>query len=315
MLRIRRSLALAACLIPVGFGPALAQIAFPSVERDAPQWNAKVGGAARYQMATAIDTGGNFETLQYTIAAWAEGPLTESIQLGFDASYSHTAFEFGAGSGAACADPAACFSPSAWQDVHRLDLSPQASLLLTPAIRLRFMVPIRWNAANQAEAGAITAGAVAVLQWKLSSTLTAGLGIGIRSALGEDSNVYPAISLDWKIGSELRLQTRGGPYQGGEVALVWSPSETFQGVLTAGYQRQRFRLATGGANPNGIGQETSVPLLAALELRFSPRLRIVAQGGMAVAGELSIEDALGNRLVKSGFDSAGLVRGYATVSF
>ena len=310
-----RSLALALCLVPVGLAPAFAQIALPSVERDAPEWDGDIGGAVRYQKGTSIDAGGNFETLQYEVAAWSEGPLTQSIQIGFDAAYTHTGFDFGATSGAGCTDSAACFSTGPWQDVHRLDLAPHASLLLTPAIRIRFSVPIRWNAANRAEGEAITAGAVAQLQWDLSSTFSAGLGIGIRSALGEESNVYPAVSLDWKMGEELRLQTRGGPYQGGEVALVWSPSDTFHGVLSAGYERQRFRLATGGANPNGIAEITSIPLLAALELRFSSRLRIVAEGGLAVSGEMRIEDAQGNPLAKSGFESAGLLRGYATLTF
>jgi hypothetical protein len=140
--------------------------------------------------------------------------------------------------------------------------------------------------------------------------------VGVVSQIGEeDTRVYPAISLDWKMASNLRLRTRGGPYQGGAVALIWSPSDFFQGILSAGYERQRFRLANSGPNPDGIGETTSVPLLVGLELGFTSRLKIVAEGGMAVSGELRIEDGQGGLLRSSAYDSAGVLRGYFRYAF
>ena len=140
--------------------------------------------------------------------------------------------------------------------------------------------------------------------------------MGVVSQIAaEDTRVYPAISLDWKMTSNLRLRTRGGPYQGGEIALIWSPSDFFQGVLSAGYERQRFRLANSGPNPDGIGETTSVPLLVGLELGFTSRLKIVAEGGMAVSGELRIEDGQGGLLRSSAYDSAGVLRGYFRYAF
>jgi len=290
--------------------PALGQVALPSIERNAPEWDSHLAATARYQKDAGIGAGGRFETLQFEALAWAEGPLTDNIQFNLLASYAHTHFDF------TCGSPGACFGANPWQDVHRLDLAPGASLLLTPAIRLRVNFPIRWNAEAESNESAITAGAVVQLQWRMSSTFIVGLGVGARSELGEETSVYPALSLDWKMAPEFRLQTRGGPYRGGELALIWSPSDVFQGVLSAGYQRQRFRLAgSSGADSNGFAESTSIPLLVAIELRFSSRLKIVAEGGMAVSGELSVENAQGIPLEKSDFDSAGLLRGYATFSF
>jgi len=137
----------------------------------------------------------------------------------------------------------------------------------------------------------------------------------VRNELEEDTAVYPALSLDWKMGPDVRLRTRGGPFQGGTIEWVWSPSDFFQGVLSAGYERQRFRLANAGPNPDGIAEATSVPVLVGLEFRSSSGLKIVVEGGMAVSGDLRIENNHGQTLEVSDYDSAGLLRGYIAFSF
>ncbi len=304
---------LAAGMLPL---PALGQVALPSTERSAPEWDSDFRVAGQYQKGASIDAEGSFESMQYQVAAWVEGPLTQSVQLNFEASYTYTDYDFGPASPSSCSDPAACFANNPWQGINRLDLSPGASLAITPAIKLRLSFPIRWNAEENADESAITAGIVTQLQWQISSRLVVGLGVGVVSQIAaEDTRVYPAISLDWKMTSNLRLRTRGGPYQGGEIALIWSPSDFFQGVLSAGYERQRFRLANSGPNPDGIGETTSVPLLVGLELGFTSRLKIVAEGGMAVSGELRIEDGQGGLLRSSAYDSAGVLRGYFRYAF
>ena len=296
-------------------GAASGQIALPTSEHDLADWDSDFGFTARYQKGAAIDDGGAFETMEYAATAWAGGPLTQAIQVRLDAAYSHTSYDFGPPSPGSCADPAACFANAPWRDVGRLDVSPGASLVMTPALRLRVSFPIRWNSEGDADGNAVTAGVVAQLQWELSSRITAGLGIGIRNQLEDDAAVYPAVSLDWRISPAFRLRTRGGAYQGGEVALLWTPSDFFQGVISAGYARQRFRLAHDSLNPDGIAEYTSLPLLAGLEFNFSSRLQIVAEGGMAVSGDLRIEDSKGRTLQTSGFDSAAVLRGYVRVAF
>lgn len=296
--------------------PALGQVALPSTERSAPEWDSDFAVAGQYQKGASLDAEGSFESMQYQAAAWVEGPLTQSIQLNFEASYTYTDYDFGPASPGSCGNPAACFANNPWQGINRLDLSPGASLAITPAIKLRLSFPIRWNAEGNAEGNAITGGIVTQLQWQISSRLVVGLGVGVVSQIEEeDTRVYPAISLDWKMASNLRLRTRGGPYQGGEIALIWSPSDFFQGILSAGYERQRFRLANSGLNPDGIAEATSVPLLVGLEFGFTSRLKIVAEGGMAVSGELRIEDHRGLLLTSSAYDSAGLLRGYFRYMF
>ena len=299
---------LAAGILPA---PVRGQIALPSIERSAPEWDSDFSLTGRYQTGASIDSGGAFESMQYQTTARVEGPLTQSLQFNLVAAYTYTDYDFGP-----CGPPpAACFANNPWQGINQLDLSPGASLAITPAIKLRLSFPIRWNAEGNADENAITAGIVTQLQWQISSRLVVGLGVGVVSEIEEDTRVYPAISLDWKMASDLRLRTRGGPYQGGEIALVWSPSDFFHGVLSAGYERQRFRLANSGPNPDGIAEATSVPLLVGLEFGFSSRLKIVAEGGMAVSGELRIENHRGELRTSSAYDSAGLLRGYFRYMF
>jgi len=296
-------------------GAALGQLALPSIERTAPNWNSDFDFSARYQKGTAIDAGGSFKSAQYEATTRLEGPLSQTIQFNLEASYTYTDYDFGSASASACSQPAACFTNDPWQSVNRLDVAPGASLALSPSMRLRISFPIRWNAEGNSDANGVTAGMVAQFQWELSHDLVVGLGIGVRNELEEDVAVYPAISLDWKLGPSLGLHTRGGPYRGGALELVWRPSDFFQGVLSAGYERQRFRLGGSGPNANGVTESTSIPLLVGLEFVFSSRLKVVAEGGMAVSGELKIEDQRGLPLASSHFDSAALLRGRLAIAF
>lgn len=296
-------------------GPAAGQLALPSVERDAPDWDWDLDLAARYQRDASINAGGTFDTFQYEAAGWAAGPFSEAIQVRLDTSYTYTDYDFGPPSPGSCTSGTACLANDPWQGVSRLDIAPGASFVLTPSIRLRLAVPVRWDAESGAEESGLTAGFVAQLQWRFSHHLTAGLGVGVQSELGADTEVYPALSLDWRLGPEFRIRTRGGPYQGGELAAIWSPSDFFQGVLSAGYERQRFRLSRSGNTPDGIAEYTSIPLLVGLQFRFSSRFKVVAEGGMAISGDLQLEDSQGQLIEKSEFDSAGLLRGYCSISF
>jgi hypothetical protein len=311
--RLRAAFALFAILGLAG--SAAAQLALPTVERDAPDWDSDIDLAARYQKGTSIDAGGSFETFQYEVAGWAAGPFSEAIQVRLDASYTYTDYDFGPPAPGSCTGGTACFANDPWQGINRLDIAPGASFVLTSSIRLRLSVPVRWNAESGAEESGLTAGFVAQIQWRPSHRFTAGLGVGVQNELGADTELYPAISLDWRLGPEFRIRTRGGPYQGGELAAIWSPSDFFQGVLSAGYERQRFRLSRSGPEPDGIAEYTSIPLLVGLEFRFSSRFKVVAEGGMAVSGEMRLEDNQGQLIQKSDFDSAGLLRGYCSISF
>ena len=161
---------------------------------------------------------------------------------------------------------------------------------------------------------ALPHGAMAVKDEQLVMVDTLILADADPGELEEDVSVYPVFSLDWKMGPDVRLRTRGGPYQGGTLEWVWSPSDFFQAALSAGYERQRFRLANKGPNPDGIAEATSVPLLLGMKFRAS-RFNLVVEGGMAVSGDLRIEDHTGQLLAVSDYGSAGILRGYLALTF
>ena len=305
-----------ACLALLGLSaPAAGQLALPSVARDAPDWAWDLDLAARYQREAAIHAGGAFDTFQYEAAGWIAGPFSQAIQVRLDTSFTYTDYDFGPPSPGSCTSGPACLANDPWQGVNRLDIAPGASFVVTPALRRVLSLPVRWNAESGAAERGLTGGIVAQLQWRLSHRFTAGLGVGVVSELGADSEVYPALSLDWRLAPEFRIRTRGGPYQGGQLAAIWSPSDFFQGVVSAGYERERFRLSQSSSAPYGIAEYTSIPLLVGLQFRFSSRFKVVAEGGMAVSGELRLEDSQGQLIEKSDFDSAGLLRAYGSISF
>ena len=290
---------------------ALGQVALPNTERDASDWQADYRFTVQYQKGAAIDSGGSLEIMEYALGGWLEGPLSDSVQFHLDAAYVFTDYDFGPASG--CSNPmvTVCFSNDPWQDIQRLDVAPGTSLILTPALRLRLSFPLRWNSGGDTDESGVTGGMLVQLQWRMSARLVAGLGVGVTSELEEDASIYPVF---WKMGPEVRLRTRGGPYQGGTLEWLWSPSDFFQAALTAGYERQRFRLAHTSPSPDGIAETTSVPLLLGLKFRAS-RFNLVVEGGMVVSGDLRIEDRLGRTLEVSDYDTAGTLRGYLAFTF
>ncbi len=296
-------------------GSAGAQITLMNTGEDTHVWEYRADFTTLYQTRTAITGGGSIDTLEYELGIRGGGPMSEDLRVFLDASYRHREYDFGSATTAACSNPAACFRNDPWRDVHRLDLVIGAGLTINESFEVQLLAPMRWNAETHSEKNAMTAGAVALLQWRSTDRLTAGIGLGVQNELEEDLSIFPALSLDWQMSDQLRLITRGGPYQGGEVALLWTPSDVFQGSLSGGYERSRFRLDNRSPNIKGVGESTSAPLLVRMDLAMNPQLHFFVEGGVAVAGQLRIDDARGNRLSREDFDSAGIIRGSCRLYF
>jgi hypothetical protein len=180
---------------------------------------------------------------------------------------------------------------------------------------VQVLVPIRWQAESGGDRTGVTAGVIGMVRFRIAERFVTGLGVGVQSELEEDARVFPVIALDWRISDHVQLATRGGPYQGGVVDLLFGPPDGVQAKLSSGWVRQRFRLTNALPNPDGVGQYSSVPVLAGFRLRLGQRGYLDLEGGVAVAGRLRIENAWGFLLRAEDFDTAGLVRGGFRLEF
>jgi hypothetical protein len=102
---------------------------------------------------------------------------------------------------------------------------------------------------------------------------TVGGGIGVLTQLEDDPLVFPVIIINWNFSEDWRVTSRlFGPAgrQGAEV--VWNFHKDWEAAFGAAYKDSRFRLDDSGVAPNGVGEETSIPVWLRLGYSFNQNI-------------------------------------------
>jgi hypothetical protein len=73
---------------------------------------------------------------------------------------------------------------------------------------------------------------------------------------------------------------------------------------TAFYNQRRFRLDDSGPTPEGIGEDNNRPLRLRLGWDITPTIALHFLGGVALGGEVRLENRNGNRINKQDYDPA-----------
>jgi hypothetical protein len=297
-------------LLLAGAHPALAQFALIDPLPGYAAKSIRIGTAAEQRFEADVDGGGGFDLLRYEIGADLEAPLSNAFGLGLHTLYQYSGFDFQERPVPGCPGNQPCFELSPWKSIHKLEIAPAAALRFGDAFQIMASVPIRWNVEAGSDASGLTAGILGAVRFAPDERFAVGLGIGVQSGIEESTNVFPVITLDWRIREGLRLLSRGGPQEGGGGVLRWSPSETVALFVAAGWELERFRTNRHGSrNPSGVGQYEAAPLEAGIEIRLTRSVRIEFHSGVAVAGRLKWDGAGGEPLLDREFDAAPLVGG------
>ena len=299
-------LALAALLgIILAAAPGHAQ--FSMLEDTSPsfEWRGRLATSYRNEFSTKSDAGDEFDAWWADVEGGFEGPINQSILVGFQGGYRHAHYDFdldgtppGTWGTALPRDP--------WNTVNSLDFLPNATVLVGSRVAIIAAVPIRWAAETGSDRNGFAAGASALVRWQVSDSLSLGGGIGVTSQLEGDAETFPLISLRWRISESLTLMTEGGWFQGGRTALLWGPNPAIRLSLSAGYERTRFRLDDNGnaADRNGIGEITTIPIEIGLRLQLIPEAILEVHAGLGVEGRLRVETDSGRKLYDQSYDPA-----------
>lgn len=267
-------------------------------------WSTVFRGGAVTQFDTDLEEGGSYRATRFNIEAgqgygWNR---RNSVTLALSYSYDGYSFSSDNSSGIAALKP--------WEDIHSVNLS----------------LPVRWGVNNDwstflipsvrssGESGAnfsdtITGGILAGFAYRFGDTLTIGPGLGVISQLEENATVFPILIINWKITDKLSLETGRGlaATLGPGLTLNYKASERWSLLLGGRYEKLRFRLDEQGRVPNGIGEDSSIPLFAGATYAFNPKSSISLVGGVELAGELRQEDEEGNRISKETYDPTGFL--------
>jgi hypothetical protein len=157
-----------------------------------------------------------------------------------------------------------------------------------------------------------TEGVLAGFSWKFSDTLSIGPGFGWFSDVGDESNVFPIVLVDWKITESLSLNTGRGlaASQGPGLSLNYQANQRWTLGLTARYEKTRFSLKEREGRTGQVGEDSSTPLLLVASYSPWPMTTMSALAGVEIGGTLTMEDGQGQRLAKSDIDTA-VVFGFA----
>ena len=173
------------------------------------------------------------------------------------------------------------------------------SVIVIPSIR------------THAESGASlrdgrTEGMLGGFSWKFSDTLSIGPGFGWFSDVGDESNVFPILLVDWKITQSLSLSTGRGlaASQGPGLSLNYEVDRKWTLGLTARYEKTRFSLKQREDRSAGVGEDSSTPLYIVASYSPWPMTSMTALAGFDIGGTMSLEDGQGQRVAKTDIDTA-----------
>jgi hypothetical protein len=142
---------------------------------------------------------------------------------------------------------------------------------------------------------AVGACAVATIAKVFSPDLVLGLGVSVFRRINE-TNALPFLIVNWKINDRWRVANpfEAGPAGGGGLELVYAPDDHWEFAAGATYRSYRFRLSEDGPTPNGIGENSFIPVFARISRTLTKELRFDFYATIQTAGKLTVDNSNGS---------------------
>lgn len=236
-----------------------------------------------------------------------EGPVREGLRLGLRGAYQHADYAFHFDHAERPQGYGGRELPRApWGGVNTIDLAPAATARFGDRFTAELVVPIRWSGETGATRNGLAAGVTGLARVRVAEGLTLGAGAGVTSQLEGPAQVFPVVSIDWRILPGFDLRTQGNHVQGGRAMLLWGASEAVRLVVSAGYERNRFRLDDNGIadDRHGIGEVEAIPIEVGFRIALFERGYLDFRTGFGFGGSLRVENANGRRLYSDRYDPA-----------
>jgi hypothetical protein len=288
----------AACL-----SEARAQDAEETLDEEAVPQAHFVGEAGYgYQGEADIDGGGDVSVNRFDVGVIGRLDLPEHLRWDNTLFFSVNDYDFGGG-GFSTGDP--------WDTI----------LTLRMATRLHYMFDDRWGVFGggifmfSPETGAdwgdsFTGGGMFGVDFRQSKTFFISLGVAVLSQIEDDVRFTPSIAMNWRPYDQWVVRVgavpaTGGAAAAGEVAYkIADPVEIGLGLL---YNQRRFRLDDSAPAPDGVGEDNNMPLRLRLGWDITPEISLNLLAGVALAGEVRLDDRHGNTLREQDYDPAPYV--------
>jgi hypothetical protein len=266
------------------------------------KWFFPTDGAYLHQFASDLDDGGSLSVNRFYIQTGSTFSPKPQQSISLVVGYEFNGYDFSEENNRAI--------PLFWDDIHSLRISLPVRWRKNSRWTLFAAPSIRFTGEQSADWGeAATAGGFAGFSYRINDRLIIGPGIGIFSQLEESTSFFPILLISWKITDRLSLRTGRGlaATLGPGLILNWKYTDTLEFHAGCRYEKLRFRLDDNGQAPEGIGEDTSFPLVFGATYHFNHNARLTLAGGAAFGGELRLEDDIGRLRVKDHHDPAPLL--------
>jgi hypothetical protein len=284
--------------------PALAQ-----AEDRAPAVRFTVPASAAHVFRTDINRGGSFSLTSIYGGIGATTEIARDVSVSFRFNYSYDDYRF-RGNGNLGSDP--------WDDIHTVNfgaivtgaLDTDWSLFGGPVFQFAREDGASWS-------DAFIGGGFIGATYNVSEELTIGGGFGVVSQIEDSARFFPIIVLQWQINDVLSLSTSTASSASGDTGLelVYDLGNNWEAGVGAANRFRRFRLSDDGPTPDGVGQDTSMPIWGRLTYHANEHASISLRAGALVGGRMRLEDEDGRRIAREGYDAAPFVGIFGQLRF
>jgi hypothetical protein len=287
----------------IAIAAAIACCALPVRAQDMPPGtvvtSTAITGIAQFD--TDLDSGGSFHWAGVIASASVYRQFAQRWGAGLSVQYDYQQWHFG--------NPVKFGGVAPWRDLYLPQVGATFMYALTEEWQVVVTPTVGWAYTNGASTGdALNYGAVVIASKDFSPTLNLGLGAAVFRQI-DKTRVFPFLSVDWKIDDRWRLANpfQAGPAGGAGLELVYSPSEEWQAGFGGTYRSFAFRLAQDGAIPNGIGENSFIPVFVRLTRNIGKQAQVDLYGAALVNGTLKVKNQEGNQLARDDYGVAPAV--------
>lgn len=244
--------------------------------------------------------------------------LSDDVRIRMIGSYHGVAYEFD--------DPPtiAGSEQKPWNTIHVARLNPLLDLRLNDRWRIFGGPLVEASLENGADlTNGLKPGVLLGAEFRPSPTFKLGIGALGVVEIEDDFYLQPLLLLDWEPTEALSIHAESWTTRGGSFEIAWRAATWIELAAGVEYRRERFRLkertiSTSPPPPvfqtgsKGVGQDRAV--IPGLRVSFLPDLafvretvgamRIDVEAGVALEGELRLEDRNGSQIQTIGYDPA-----------
>jgi hypothetical protein len=215
-----------------------------------------------------------------------------------------------------------------WNDIHRGVLIGMVGHELNDRWRLIGGGMIRsWGEGGANFGDTLSGGVLTGFDYHPNENFSVGVLVGVISQLEDSIGLIPVPTMTWKFAEGWRwnvgMVSVFDPGVGSDISFAVSDQVTLGAGFT--FQSRRFRLRDKNRvssvnrpsrnDDGGVGQETEIPIFAMLRWRPTPKSSIDLIGGVAVGGNLRVEDEDGDRIADDSYDPAAILGLKGTILF